>query len=279
MKGMYFLILPALLISGLVAWTLRDLGVVKSELRVKGKKPLQEEKFKELESIEKIESTKEAEYTKELEHKEKLGHRQELEHKEKLGKEDRRVRNDWGLFFVLLVPLFVRSVVFYGFNTFLALYWIENLGQTKMAGSVALGMLFMVGAFGTLIGGRLSDSYGFAKTIKYSYMVMPFLVIAFAFVNQLWLAYLLLIPIGLLIFIPQSPMVVLSQKYLPRNVGLASGVSLGLSVSVGGIVAPLLGKLGDAYGLTVVIIVMGLIAMSTIVPTFFLKEGPWTESI
>ena len=43
-------------------------------------------------------------------------------------------------------------------------------------------------------------------------------------------------------------MVVLGQKYLARNVGLASGVTLGLALSVGGIATPLLGYVADNYG-------------------------------
>jgi FSR family fosmidomycin resistance protein-like MFS transporter len=44
-------------------------------------------------------------------------------------------------------------------------------------------------------------------------------------------------------------MVVLGQKYLPNRIGLASGVTLGLAVSVGGITTPVLGWFADNYGL------------------------------
>ena len=42
---------------------------------------------------------------------------------------------------------------------------------------------------------------------------------------------------------PTSVLVVLGQEYLPHRVGMASGVTLGLAVSVGGMCAPLLGRL------------------------------------
>ena len=44
-------------------------------------------------------------------------------------------------------------------------------------------------------------------------------------------------------------MVVLGQKYLPHNLGFASGVTLGLSVSMGGLTAPLVGRFADIHGL------------------------------
>ncbi len=44
-------------------------------------------------------------------------------------------------------------------------------------------------------------------------------------------------------------MVVLGQSYLPRRVGLASGITLGLAFSFGGLTTPLLGYIGDHHGL------------------------------
>jgi MFS transporter, FSR family, fosmidomycin resistance protein len=54
-------------------------------------------------------------------------------------------------------------------------------------------------------------------------------------------AFLLLIPAGITLYIPFSIMVSLGQLYLPGRVGMASGVTLGLAASAGGITAPLLG--------------------------------------
>ncbi|HEX2986846.1 MAG TPA: hypothetical protein VHS06_01565 [Chloroflexota bacterium] len=57
-----------------------------------------------------------------------------------------------------------------------------------------------------------------------------------------------LIPLGLMYYAPFSAIVVLGQQYLPNRVGFASGVTLGLAVSVGGIVAPFLGRWADLHG-------------------------------
>jgi MFS transporter, FSR family, fosmidomycin resistance protein len=42
---------------------------------------------------------------------------------------------------------------------------------------------------------------------------------------------------------------VMSQEYLPRRVGMASGLSIGLSIGVGGVAAVVLGALADAVDL------------------------------
>jgi FSR family fosmidomycin resistance protein-like MFS transporter len=43
--------------------------------------------------------------------------------------------------------------------------------------------------------------------------------------------------------------VVMGQEYLPGRIGLAAGVTMGLSIGLGGVGAPLLGLLADAGGL------------------------------
>ena len=41
----------------------------------------------------------------------------------------------------------------------------------------------------------------------------------------------------------------LGQKYLPNRVGFSSGVTLGVAVAIGGGAAPIIGKIGDLYGI------------------------------
>jgi FSR family fosmidomycin resistance protein-like MFS transporter len=50
--------------------------------------------------------------------------------------------------------------------------------------------------------------------------------------------------------------VTLGQDYLPTRIGTSSGVTLGLAISVGGLVAPGLGALADATSLRVSILVL-----------------------
>jgi MFS transporter, FSR family, fosmidomycin resistance protein len=45
------------------------------------------------------------------------------------------------------------------------------------------------------------------------------------------------------------PLVVLAQRALPRHMGFASGVTLGLSIGIGSLAGPLLGLLADSTSL------------------------------
>jgi len=42
---------------------------------------------------------------------------------------------------------------------------------------------------------------------------------------------------------------VMSQEYLPRHIGVASGLSIGLSIGLGGIAAVILGAVADSVDL------------------------------
>ncbi len=57
-------------------------------------------------------------------------------------------------------------------------------------------------------------------------------------------------------------LVTLGQEYLPERVGLASGVTLGLAVTVGGLAAPLLGRIVDQHGFEAMFTVAGGLALA-----------------
>jgi MFS transporter, FSR family, fosmidomycin resistance protein len=70
---------------------------------------------------------------------------------------------------------------------------------------------------------------------------------------------------GFLIILTFSITVVMSQEYLPNRLGLASGVSLGLAIGVGGIAAALMGVVADAVGLRTVMWLIVALAVPMVV--------------
>lgn len=59
---------------------------------------------------------------------------------------------------------------------------------------------------------------------------------------------LLLVPVAVSIFLTYSPIVVLGQAYLDKNEGFASGVTLGLTTTIGGVLAPIVGWAAEQWG-------------------------------
>jgi FSR family fosmidomycin resistance protein-like MFS transporter len=165
-------------------------------------------------------------------------------------------RDDWRGFGILSGATVCRSIVFYSLNTFLALYFMTRWGVTAAVGNRALAIFLGTSIVGTLTGGYLADRLGRRKVLRVGFAGGVAFLALFAITTDRNLALMLLVPLAILLFMPTSVLVVLGQEYLPRRVGMASGVTLGLAVSVGGMCAPLLGRLADRYGLQSVVFLL-----------------------
>ena len=160
--------------------------------------------------------------------------------------------DNWSGFLTLSGATICRSIVFFGLNTFLALYFMNRWGQSAAHGNRALAVFLGTSIAGTLLGGLLADRFGQRTVLRAGFAGTLVFLTLFVVTSNQNLALALLVPLALFTFLPSSVQVVLGQEYLPNRVGMASGVTLGLAVSVGGMAAPLLGRLADRQGLEVV---------------------------
>jgi Sugar phosphate permease len=178
--------------------------------------------------------------------------------------------DQWNSFFRLTGVITCRSILFFGLNTFLPLYFINVFNKTEAFGSAALTVLLLVGAVGSLIAGRMADKYGYRNIIRTGFAVLIPSMVMFILFRNVQMAMLMLIPVGFTLFAPFSPIVVLGQKYLPKHMGLASGVTLGLAVSIGGVFAPLLGVIADNHGIKTVLEILSVMPVLATLISFTL---------
>lgn len=157
--------------------------------------------------------------------------------------------NHWGAFGRLTVVIFVRSIIFTACNAFIPLYWIHVLQTTPAAGSLALTILFSMGVVITFIGGLLADRFGLVRVLRGALTLMVPAIFLLVNSTNLLAATALLLPVALALFAAYSPIVVLGQTYLAKNVGFASGVTLGLTTTMGGLFSPLIGWGADQWGI------------------------------
>jgi FSR family fosmidomycin resistance protein-like MFS transporter len=183
--------------------------------------------------------------------------------------EDREL---WGAFACLTAVVMIRSVVFFGLNTFIPLYWIVVLHASKAGGGYALSILLSASAVGTLVGGWMADRYG--RRIVVIASLGGLMVFLFAFVHSsgVTAATTLLIPLGFALAASSSVMVVMGQEYLPNRVGLAAGVTFGLSMTVGGLFAPVFGSIADHHGLHAALSLLCLVPALGFLVSLMLRE-------
>jgi MFS transporter, FSR family, fosmidomycin resistance protein len=176
----------------------------------------------------------------------------------------------WRPFTLLASVIALRSFVYFGFVTFIPLYFIGDLHTSTGTGGAALTVMLVGGAIGTLVGGRLADRFGRRSVLIGSMAVLPFLTVGFL-TSPPALAMLFAAVAGAATIATFAVTIVMGQEFLPGRIGVASGVTIGLSVGMGGVAAPLLGILADADGLRavfelLVVFPLGALALSLLLP-------------
>ena len=159
----------------------------------------------------------------------------------------------WGAFALLTAAVSTRSMAYIGLVAFLPLYLIGVVHATKPEANVGLTLMLVAGVTGTIFGGRFADWAGrkatfVTSTILTAPAVLAFVAITTAFPNLI-VAYALAIVVGFVLVASQTAYVVMGQEYLPNRLGIASGVTLGLAISLGGAGTPVLGAIADRLSL------------------------------
>jgi FSR family fosmidomycin resistance protein-like MFS transporter len=183
------------------------------------------------------------------------------------------VPDRWGPFGRLAVVVVTRSVVYTGLATFLPLVFVGVLGTSKARGAAALSILLGTGVVGTLLGGRLADRYGRRIVLLVGMTALAPLLFALSAARDPRVATLLLVPIALALYLPFSVLVVMGQEYLPNRVGTASGVTLGLAVTSGGIAAPILGAIADRWGIGAPLLVVSVLPLLAVALALTLPDS------
>jgi FSR family fosmidomycin resistance protein-like MFS transporter len=173
-------------------------------------------------------------------------------------------RDAWGPFARLTGLVVARATLFYGFNTFIPLYVLHVLGGSQAAGATALTVFALAGVAGNLLGGKLSDRLGYLRVTVGSFCLLVPLIPAMLWVSTVAGAVVVLAAIGAVLTSTYSPLVILGQRYLPNHIGLSAGVTLGIAVAIGGVATPVLGRIGDLYGLWTAVAVLAVMPVVSV---------------
>ncbi len=169
----------------------------------------------------------------------------------------KRHQNLW-LILLLLTLITVQTIILSGLKTFIPLYY-EKFGQLP-ADWIALMVttIALTGAAGTLVSGIAAERIGRKMVIIIASLLVLGTLFA-VFHSNGWLQLLMLALTGFFLSMPWPLAVVMVQEAMPNNVGLASGLTLGLAYGASGLGIAALGRVGDLYGLqTTMNIVMWL---------------------
>jgi FSR family fosmidomycin resistance protein-like MFS transporter len=172
---------------------------------------------------------------------------------------------------VLLSIISLRAVIQTGLTTFIPLYILTMPGGTKEHGASLLAVFLFFGAVGTLLGGRLADRLG-SRNIMVGSMVITCGTLALFLNSDGILQYVAVAISGAALISASSITVVMAQATMPNSIGLASGLTLGLSFGAGGLGAAALGKFADWNGLNSSLLVVMLLPLPIILLSLLIKD-------
>ena len=161
----------------------------------------------------------------------------------------------WLPFSLMVGVVTVRSFVYFGLVTFVASYYIRDLGTSPGLANAALAVMLFAGAAGTLALGTVADRFGRRTVLAATMLVLAPLLYGFTLSGPL-VGMLFLALIGAFTIGTFGVTVVLGQEYLPGRIGVAAGITMGLSIGLGGVGAPLFGAFADANGLPALMLVL-----------------------
>src|SRR3954449_11239581 len=168
-----------------------------------------------------------------------------------------------GALALLLGVIAFRSVAWFGLITFVPL-WEVSLGHSKAHGNHLLSLMLLAGGVGTLAAGPLADRFGRRPVLLVCSAATAPLILVFVIVGGVPGA-IALAGVGISVISTFGVTMVMSQEYLPRRIGMASGLAVGLSIGLGGVGAVVLGAVADSIDLRAAMYVAAGAALAALV--------------
>ncbi|HUT38963.1 MAG TPA: MFS transporter [Methanoregula sp.] len=150
-------------------------------------------------------------------------------------------------FAILMIASILRAWAVFAAITFLPMFLVTR-GYDLMTASIIMTLMLLSGVAGQVMGGYISDRIG-----RKEFMIIglacaiPFFYLFF--LSSGIIAIIAILLFGFFLWSTFAVAVAISHELLPQNVGLASGMMLGLAIGFGGLGVAVNGMIADHYSL------------------------------
>jgi FSR family fosmidomycin resistance protein-like MFS transporter len=152
-----------------------------------------------------------------------------------------------GALAIVILYMMLRSWTLFGIQAFIPI-WYKDLGfNAEFYGPLAT-VLLLASALGAVGSGTLADRHGRRAVLLVSSSLSVPLILLFAQFPG-WSGFVTAALMGLFFASAGPLLLVIAQQLMAGRAGMASGLILGLGFVMGAIGIPVMGAIGDAYGI------------------------------
>ncbi|MDF1556358.1 MAG: MFS transporter [Deferrisomatales bacterium] len=148
---------------------------------------------------------------------------------------------------LLIATVVMRSWTHIGLMTYIPFHIIDHLQGDPVRAGQLVSALLLGGVVGTLGGSPLADRWGHRRYLLLSLgatsVLFPLVLVA-----RGPAAFLVLGTFGAVLISTFTVTIVMAQRLLPDNLGVASGLMVGFAIGTGGLGVTLLGAIADRFG-------------------------------
>jgi len=177
--------------------------------------------------------------------------------------------NVWKPIVLIWALAFIRALTEQVTITFIPMLFASE-GYSLVSIGTIISLFTIGGSISSLICGHLVDRFGFRPIYFFSFALSPPCLYLFVHSSG-WLTYAFSFVAGFIILATLFPAVALAQKVAPRGRSLVSSIVMGLTMGLGGILLPFIGRLADVFGVRPV---LSGIALLPFVMLIFIRYLP-----
>ena len=168
-----------------------------------------------------------------------------------------------------MIASILRAWAIFAAITFLPMYLVSQ-GYDLVMASMIVTLMLLTGVAGQVVGGHFSDRYGRKEFMIFG-LVLSIPPFCLFMLTSGVLSIVGLLLFGFFLWSTFAVAVAMSHELLPGNVGLASGIMLGLAIGFGGLGVAVNGIIADHYSLaaalgTIPIPIAGAILLMCVLP-------------
>jgi len=175
-------------------------------------------------------------------------------------------------FIILMIASICRAWAIFAALTFLPAYLVSQ-GYDLVTASLFMTLMLLAGVAGQVAGGRISDRFGRKEFMVFALAgAIPFFCLFLA--TSGLTSIIALLCFGFCLWATFAVAVAMGHELLPQNIGLASGMMLGLAIGFGGLGVAVSGLIADHWSLATAIGTIPVpIAAATLLMAFL--PYPW----